>query len=189
MRCPFCGNEDTQVARDPRIRRRRRDPQAAPLHRTATSASPPTSALRLAMPVRRQEGRQHAAEFDRSPRCAVVDVRWRCASGPVSTDQVDAALIERIEEKMLATAAANEVPSDARSARLVMRELKKHRQGRLRPLCFGVPERSKDVDEFQPPDQGHLTLLPRTGRTRPGRALRRTGLQAQSRDARPGVDF
>ena len=64
---------------------------------------------------------------------------------PVSTEQVEAA-IERIQEKLLATA-ARELPS-ARLGELVMRELK--RLDKVAYVRFASVYRSfEDVDEFQ----------------------------------------
>ena len=64
---------------------------------------------------------------------------------PVSTEQIDAA-IERIEEKLLATA-ARELPS-SRLGELVMRELKK--LDKVAYIRFASVYRSfEDIDEFR----------------------------------------
>jgi transcriptional repressor NrdR len=140
MRCPFCGNEDTQVAETREsdegdvIRRRRRCTACDKRFTTYERAE-------LAMPaVVKKDGSR--SEFDRSKIRASMLLALR--KRPVSTDQVDAALA-RIEEKLLATA-ANEVPS-AKIGEMVMRELKK--LDKVAYVRFASVYRSfEGVDEF-----------------------------------------
>jgi len=140
MRCPFCSNEDTQVAETREsdegdvIRRRRRCTACDKRFTTYERAE-------LAMPaVVKKDGSR--SEFDRSKIRASMLLALR--KRPVSTDQVDAALA-RIEEKLLATA-ANEVPS-AKIGEMVMRELKK--LDKVAYVRFASVYRSfEGVDEF-----------------------------------------
>lgn len=140
MRCPFCGNEDTQVAETREsdegdvIRRRRRCTACDKRFTTYERAE-------LAMPaVVKKDGSR--SEFDRSKIRSSMLLALR--KRPVSTDQVDAAL-SRIEEKMLASA-ANEVPS-AKIGEMVMRELKK--LDKVAYVRFASVYRSfEGVDEF-----------------------------------------
>jgi transcriptional repressor NrdR len=140
MRCPFCSNEDTQVAETREsdegdvIRRRRRCTACDKRFTTYERAE-------LAMPaVVKKDGSR--SEFDRSKIRASMLLALR--KRPVSTDQVDAALA-RIEEKLLASA-ANEVPS-ARIGEMVMRELKK--LDKVAYVRFASVYRSfEGVDEF-----------------------------------------
>lgn len=140
MRCPFCGNEDTQVAETREsdegdvIRRRRRCTACDKRFTTYERAE-------LAMPaVVKKDGSR--SEFDRAKIRSSMLLALR--KRPVSTDQVDAAL-SRIEEKMLASA-ANEVPS-AKIGEMVMRELKK--LDKVAYVRFASVYRSfEGVDEF-----------------------------------------
>jgi len=140
MRCPFCSNEDTQVAETREsdegdvIRRRRRCTACDKRFTTYERAE-------LAMPaVVKKDGSR--SEFDRHKIRASMLLALR--KRPVSTDQVDAALA-RIEEKLLATA-ANEVAS-AKIGEMVMRELKK--LDKVAYVRFASVYRSfEGVDEF-----------------------------------------
>ncbi len=118
MRCPFCGNVDTQVV-DSRvseegdtIRRRRRCLSCDKRFTTYER-------VELAMPsvVKRNGSR---SEFDQSKLRASLSLALR--KRPVSTEDVDAA-VARIEEQLLASG-LREVPS-GQVGELVMTELRK----------------------------------------------------------------
>lgn len=118
MRCPFCGNADTQVV-DSRvseegdtIRRRRRCLSCDKRFTTYER-------VELAMPsvVKRNGSR---TDYDAAKLRSSLALALR--KRPVGTDQVDAA-VARIEEVLLASG-VREVPSE-RIGELVMAELKK----------------------------------------------------------------
>jgi transcriptional repressor NrdR len=141
MRCPFCGHDETQVVetRDSDeggvVRRRRRC-----LHCEKRFTTYERAEIVLPSVVKKDGSR---VDFDPAkPRASMLlALRKR----PVSMEQVDAA-IERIQDKLLATA-AREVPS-ARVGELVMRELK--RIDKVAYVRFASVYRSfEDVDEFR----------------------------------------
>ena len=141
MRCPFCSHDETQVVetRDSDeggvVRRRRRC-----LHCEKRFTTYERAEIVLPAVVKKDGSR---ADFDPAkPRASMLlALRKR----PVSVEQVDAA-IERIQDKLLATA-AREVPS-ARVGELVMRELK--RIDKVAYVRFASVYRSfEDVDEFR----------------------------------------
>jgi transcriptional repressor NrdR len=141
MRCPYCAHEETQVVetRDSDegdvIRRRRRcilcEKRFTTYERTE-----------IALPaVVKKDGSR--VEFDTAKLRASMLLALR--KRPVSVEQVDAA-IERIEEKLLASA-AREVTS-ARLGELVMRELK--RIDKVAYVRFASVYREfEDVDAFR----------------------------------------
>ena len=141
MKCPFCGNVDTQVvetrvAEDGDFIRRRR--QCASCEKRFTTYERPD----LAFPaIVKKDGRR--IEYERDKLRASMNLALR--KRPVSTEQIDAA-VERIEEKLL-NLGAREVPS-SRIGELVMRELKKlDKVGYVR---FASVYRSfEDIDEFK----------------------------------------
>jgi len=118
MKCPFCGNADTQVVETrigeegDFIRRRR---QCASCEKRFTTYERPDVNFPA---VVKKDGRR--IEFERTKLRSSMNLALR--KRPVSTDQVDKA-IERIEEKLL-NLGAREIPS-SRIGELVMRELKK----------------------------------------------------------------
>jgi transcriptional repressor NrdR len=141
MRCPFCSHDETQVVetRDSDeggvVRRRRRC-----LHCEKRFTTYERAEIVLPSVVKKDGSR---VDFDPAkPRASMLlALRKR----PVSMEQVDAA-IERIQDKLLATA-AREVPS-ARVGELVMRELK--RIDKVAYVRFASVYRSfEDVDEFR----------------------------------------
>ena len=141
MRCPFCSHDETQVVetRDSDeggvVRRRRRC-----LHCEKRFTTYERAEIVLPAVVKKDGSR---VDFDPAkPRASMLlALRKR----PVSVEQVDAA-IERIQDKLLATA-AREVPS-ARVGELVMRELK--RIDKVAYVRFASVYRSfEDVDEFR----------------------------------------
>ena len=140
MRCPFCGNEDTQVVetRDSEegdvVRRRRRCQSCDKRFTTYEHAE-------IAMPVVvKKDGRR--AEFDPAKLRASMALALR--KRPVSVEQIDAA-IERIQEKLLGIG-GKEVLS-AKVGEHVMRELK--RIDKVAYVRFASVYRSfEDVDEF-----------------------------------------
>jgi transcriptional repressor NrdR len=141
MRCPFCSHDETQVVetRDSDeggvVRRRRRC-----LHCEKRFTTYERAEIVLPSVVKKDGSR---VDFDPAkPRASMLlALRKR----PVSVEQVDAA-IERIQDKLLATA-AREVPS-ARVGELVMRELK--RIDKVAYVRFASVYRSfEDVDEFR----------------------------------------
>lgn len=118
MKCPFCGNAETQVvetrvAEDGAFVRRRR--QCASCEKRFTTYERPDVTFPA---VVKKDGRR--IDYDRGKLQASLNLALR--KRPVSTEQVDAA-VERIEEKLL-TLGVREVPS-SRIGELVMRELKK----------------------------------------------------------------
>ncbi len=141
MRCPFCNHSDTQVV-DSRvsdegevIRRRR---QCAHCSKRFTTYERPDVSFPS---IVKKDGRR--VPYARAKLQASLDLALR--KRPVSTEQTDAA-IERIEEKLLGSA-AREVPS-SRIGELVMRELKK--LDKVAYVRFASVYRSfEDVDEFR----------------------------------------
>jgi transcriptional repressor NrdR len=141
MRCPYCGNEETQVVETREsdegdaIRRRRR---CVACDKRFTTYERPE----IAMPsVVKKDGARVDYDTAKLRASMLLALRKR----PVSVEQVDAA-IERIEEKLLATG-AREIPS-TRLGELVMRELK--RMDKVAYVRFASVYRSfEDVEEFQ----------------------------------------
>jgi len=118
MKCPFCGNAETQVvetrvAEDGESIRRRR--QCANCEKRFTTYERPDVNFPA---VVKKDGRRN--EFDRQRLVASMKLALR--KRPVSTEQVDRA-VERIEEK-LRNMAVREIPSSS-IGELVMHELKK----------------------------------------------------------------
>ncbi|HET9642371.1 MAG TPA: transcriptional regulator NrdR [Burkholderiaceae bacterium] len=141
MRCPFCGNHETQVVetRDSDegdvIRRRRR---CLKCDKRFTTYERPEIALPT---VVKKDGSR--VEFDAAKLRASMLLALR--KRPVSIEQVDAAL-ERIQEKLL-TSGSREVTS-TRLGEYVMRELK--RIDKVAYVRFASVYRSfEDVDEFR----------------------------------------
>ena len=141
MKCPFCGNAETQVvetrvAEDGLFIRRRR--QCAHCEKRFTTYERPDVTFPS---VVKKDGRR--IEFDRSKLVGSMTLALR--KRPVSTEQVDSAL-ERIEEKLL-NMGVREVPS-TRIGELVMRELK--RLDKVAYVRFASVYRSfEDIDEFR----------------------------------------
>jgi transcriptional repressor NrdR len=141
MKCPFCGNADTQVvetrvAEDGDFIRRRR--QCADCEKRFTTYERPEMSFPA---VVKKDGRR--IDYERGKLLASMNLALR--KRPVSTEQIDAA-VERIEEKLL-NLGQREIPS-ARIGELVMRELKKlDKVGYVR---FASVYRSfEDIDEFK----------------------------------------
>ncbi len=141
MKCPFCGNVETQVAEtrvaeDGDFIRRRR--QCVACERRFTTYERPDVTLPA---VVKKDGRR--IDYDRTKLQASMKLALR--KRPVSTEQIDSA-VERIEEKLLSLA-VREVPS-TRIGELVMRELKK--LDKVAYVRFASVYRSfEDVDEFK----------------------------------------
>ena len=141
MRCPYCSHEDTQVVETRESdegdvnRRRRRCLKCDKRFTTYERAE-------IALPaVVKKDGSR--VEFDPAKLRGSMLLALR--KRPVSVEQLDAA-IERIRDKLLATA-ARELPS-ARLGELVMRELK--RIDKVAYVRFASVYRSfEDVDEFR----------------------------------------
>ena len=141
MRCPFCAHTETQVV-DTRVsddgdfvRRRRQCGHCA--QRFTTYERPDVSFPTIVQ----MDGRR--VPYSRGKLQASLDLALR--KRPVSTEQIDAA-IERIEEKLLGSA-AREVAS-SRIGELVMRELKK--LDKVAYVRFASVYRSfEDIDEFR----------------------------------------
>jgi transcriptional repressor NrdR len=141
MKCPFCGNADTQVvetrvSEDGDFIRRRR--QCGDCEKRFTTYERPDVTFPA---VVKKDGRR--IDYDRTKLLASMNLALR--KRPVSTEQVDAA-VERIEEKLL-NLGVREIPS-SRIGELVMRELKKlDKVGYVR---FASVYRSfEDIDEFR----------------------------------------
>lgn len=140
MRCPFCGNDETQVVETREsdegdvIRRRRRCLSCDTRFTTYERAE-------VTMPlVVKKDGTR--AEFDGSKMRASMVLALR--KRPVSIEQIDAAL-QRIEQK-LRSSGAREVAS-SKLGEFVMRELKK--LDKVAYVRFASVYRSfEDVDEF-----------------------------------------
>ena len=141
MKCPFCGNLETQVAEtrvseDADFIRRRRQCSACE-KRFTTYERPDVSFPAIV----KKDGRR--IEYKRSKIHGSMSLALR--KRPVSTEQVDAA-IERIEEKLLSLG-LREVASN-RIGELVMRELKK--LDKIASIRFASVYRSfEDIDEFR----------------------------------------
>jgi transcriptional repressor NrdR len=141
MRCPYCGNDETQVVETREsdegdvIRRRRRCLKCDKRFTTYERAE-------IALPaVVKKDGTR--ADFDSAKLRASMLLALR--KRPVSMEQVDSAL-DRIQERLLASG-AREVPS-SRLGELVMRELK--RIDKVAYVRFASVYRSfEDVDEFR----------------------------------------
>ena len=141
MKCPFCGNTDTQVvetrvAEDGDFIRRRR--QCASCEKRFTTYERPD----LAFPaIVKKDGRR--IEYERDKLLASMNLALR--KRPVSTEQIDAA-VERIEEKLL-NLGVREIGSN-RIGELVMRELKK--LDKVAYVRFASVYRSfEDIDDFK----------------------------------------
>jgi transcriptional repressor NrdR len=141
MKCPFCGNQDTQVvetrvAEDGDFIRRRR--QCGSCEKRFTTYERPDVNFPS---IVKKDGRR--IEFERAKLIASMKLALR--KRPVSTEQVDAA-IERIEEKLL-NLGLREVQS-TRIGELVMRELKK--LDKVAYVRFASVYRNfEDIDEFR----------------------------------------
>jgi transcriptional repressor NrdR len=141
MKCPFCGNTDTQVvetrvAEDGDFIRRRR--QCASCEKRFTTYERPD----LTFPaIVKKDGRRIDYERDKLRASMNLALRKR----PVSTEQIDAA-VERIEEKLL-NLGVREIPSN-RLGEHVMRELKK--LDKVAYVRFASVYRSfEDIDDFK----------------------------------------
>lgn len=141
MKCPFCGNLDTQVvetrvSEDADFIRRRR--QCGSCEKRFTTYERPEVNFPV---VVKKDGRR--IEYGRHKILGSMSIALR--KRPVSTEQVDAA-IERIEEKLL-NLGVREVASN-RIGELVMRELKK--LDKVAYVRFASVYRSfEDIDEFK----------------------------------------
>lgn len=141
MKCPFCGNADTQVvetrvAEDGDFIRRRR--QCASCEKRFTTYERPDVTFPA---VVKKDGRR--IDYQRSKLLGSFNLALR--KRPVSTEQIDSA-VERIEEKLL-NLGVREIPS-ARIGELVMRELKK--LDKVAYVRFASVYRSfEDIDEFK----------------------------------------
>jgi len=141
MKCPFCGNADTQVVETrvseegDFIRRRR---QCADCEKRFTTYERPEVSFPA---VVKKDGRR--IEYERGKLLASLNLALR--KRPVSTEQIDSA-VERIEEKLL-NLGVREVASN-RIGELVMRELKK--LDKVAYVRFASVYRSfEDIDEFK----------------------------------------
>ncbi|MBE7941966.1 MULTISPECIES: transcriptional regulator NrdR [Ramlibacter] len=141
MKCPFCGNADTQVvetrvAEDGDFIRRRR--QCAACEKRFTTYERPDVTFPA---VVKKDGRR--IEYQREKLLASLNLALR--KRPVSTEQIDSA-VERIEEKLL-NLGVREIASN-RIGELVMRELKK--LDKVAYVRFASVYRSfEDIDEFK----------------------------------------
>jgi transcriptional repressor NrdR len=141
MKCPFCGNVETQVvetrvAEEGEFIRRRR--QCISCEKRFTTYERPDVNFPA---VVKKDGRR--IEFERVKLQASMNLALR--KRPVSTEQIDGA-VERIEEKLL-NLGVREIPS-ARIGELVMRELKK--LDKVAYVRFASVYRSfEDIDEFK----------------------------------------
>ena len=141
MKCPFCGNADTQVvetrmAEDGDFIRRRR--QCGACEKRFTTYERPDVTFPA---IVKKDGRR--IEYERAKLLGSMNLALR--KRPVSTEQIDAA-VERIEEKLL-NLGVREIPS-SRIGELVMRELKK--LDKVAYVRFASVYRSfEDVDEFK----------------------------------------
>ena len=141
MKCPFCGNLETQVVETriseeaDFIRRRR---QCGACEKRFTTYERPDVTFPA---IVKKDGRR--IEYKRSKILGSMSLALR--KRPVSTEQVDAA-VERIEEKLLSLG-LREVASN-RIGELVMRELKK--LDKVAYIRFASVYRSfEDIDEFR----------------------------------------
>lgn len=141
MKCPFCGNADTQVvetrvSEDGDFIRRRR--QCAQCEKRFTTYERPDVTFPA---VVKKDGRR--IDYERAKLQASFNLALR--KRPVSTEQIDSA-VERIEEKLL-NLGVREIAS-ARIGELVMRELKK--LDKVAYVRFASVYRSfEDIDEFK----------------------------------------
>ena len=141
MRCPYCAHEETQVVETREsdegdvIRRRRR---CLKCDKRFTTYERPEIALPA---VVKKDGSR--VDFDPAKLRGSMGLALR--KRPVSVEQIDAA-VERIQEKLLASA-AREVAS-SRLGELVMRELK--RIDKVAYVRFASVYREfEDVDAFR----------------------------------------
>ena len=141
MKCPFCGNLETQVSETriseeaDFIRRRR---QCTACEKRFTTYERPDVTFPA---IVKKDGRR--IEYKRNKIHSSMNLALR--KRPVSTEQVDTA-IERIEEKLLSLG-LKEVAS-TRLGELVMRELKK--LDKVAYIRFASVYRSfEDIDEFR----------------------------------------
>ena len=141
MKCPFCGNDDTQVvetrvSEEGNFIRRRR--QCASCEKRFTTYERPDVTFPAGV---KKDGRR--IEYQREKLLASMNLALR--KRPVSTEQVDGA-IERIEEKLL-NMGVREIASN-RIGELVMRELKK--LDKVAYVRFASVYRSfEDIDDFK----------------------------------------
>lgn len=141
MKCPFCGNLETQVvetrvSEDADFIRRRR--QCGACEKRFTTYERPDVTFPA---IVKKDGRR--IEYKRAKMLGSMNLALR--KRPVSTEQVDSA-IERIEEKLLSLG-MREVASN-RLGELVMRELKK--LDKVAYVRFASVYRSfEDIDEFK----------------------------------------
>ena len=141
MKCPFCGNLETQVAEtriseDADFIRRRR--QCGACEKRFTTYERPDVTFPA---IVKKDGRR--IEYKRSKILGSMNLALR--KRPVSTEQIDSA-IERIEEKLLSLG-LKEAPS-TRLGELVMRELKK--LDKVAYVRFASVYRNfEDIDEFR----------------------------------------
>ena len=141
MKCPFCGNLETQVvetriSEDADFIRRRRQCGACEKRFTTYERADVNFPA-----IVKKDGRRTEYKRGKIQDSMTLALRKR----PVSTEQVDSA-VERIEEKLL-NLGAREVPS-ARLGELVMRELKK--LDKVAYIRFASVYRSfEDIDEFK----------------------------------------
>jgi len=141
MKCPFCGNLETQVvetriSEDADFIRRRR--QCGACNKRFTTYERPDVNFPT---IVKKDGRR--IEFDRSKLRGSMTLALR--KRPVSTEQLDSA-IPRIEERLL-NLALREVQSQ-RIGELVMRELKK--LDKVAYVRFASVYRNfEDIDEFK----------------------------------------
>ena len=141
MKCPFCGNAETQVvetrvSEDGDFIRRRR--QCAQCEKRFTTYERPDVTFPA---VVKKDGRR--IDYERAKLQASFNLALR--KRPVSTEQIDSA-VERIEEKLL-NLGVREIAS-ARIGELVMRELKK--LDKVAYVRFASVYRSfEDIDEFK----------------------------------------
>jgi len=141
VKCPFCGNLETQVietriSEDADFIRRRR--QCGACEKRFTTYERPDVSFPA---IVKKDGRR--IEYKRSKILGSMNLALR--KRPVSTEQIDMA-VERIEEKLLAMG-LREVASN-RIGELVMRELKK--LDKVAYVRFASVYRSfEDIDEFK----------------------------------------
>ena len=141
MKCPFCGNLETQVAEtriseDADFIRRRR--QCGACEKRFTTYERPDVTFPA---IVKKDGRR--IEYKRSKILGSMNLALR--KRPVSTEQIDSA-VERIEEKLLSLG-LKEAPS-TRLGELVMRELKK--LDKVAYVRFASVYRNfEDIDEFR----------------------------------------
>jgi len=141
MKCPFCGNPDTQVAETREaedgdfVRRRRR---CSACDKRFTTYERPE----LNLPsVVKKDGRR--VEYDRHKLHGSLKIALR--KRPVSTEQIDGAMM-RIEEKLL-NLAQREVLSN-HIGEMVMRELQK--LDKVAYIRYASVYRSfEDINEFR----------------------------------------